>query len=195
MIENRSPLLREPPSILRTAAIFLLLFLSSSGCRNAPQKPATMQSSADLALLTYDSTVNAQVAPPAGWKLDPYKTSSTHWHAVWISPSGHTAYGVIYFSLPLPVGYDLTLWGFLQEMKRNEAEATLESKQWDAELNGLRFVARGGRYVVRTNLLLRGFHGWATYAGTLRNEAIVPEELSQAEAAREQTKFGRPERQ
>jgi len=166
----------------------------TSACREASQHPVTMQAPGSQPFLTYDPTINAQVAPPAGWKLDPYKTSSTHWHAVWIGPSGRTAYGVIYFSLPLPVGYDLTLWGFLKEMKRNEGEATLESRQWDDDLHGVRFVARGGRYVVRTNLLLRGFHGWACYAGTLRNEAIVLEELSQAEAAREQTKFGRPER-
>ena len=56
----------------------------------------------------------------------------------WLSPSGRTAYGVIYFSLPLPVGHDLTLWGFLDEMRHSEGEATLVSKQWDENLRGLR---------------------------------------------------------
>jgi hypothetical protein len=178
--------------VRRLAALIAVVTL---GCHEALPEPSTARySSEDLALVTYDATVNAQIAPPSGWKMDPYKTSSEHRHAVWISPSGHTAYGVIYFSLPLPVGYDLTLWGFLREMRRNEGEATLESKKWDSDLNGLRFVARGGRYIVRTNLMVRGFHGWAIYAGTLRNEQIVPEELAQAQAAREQTRIGRPER-
>ena len=59
---------------------------------------------AELATPEFDPMVQARVAPPVGWKLDPYKTSSSHKHAVWLSPSGRTAYGVIYFSLPLPVG-------------------------------------------------------------------------------------------
>jgi len=114
-----------------------------------------------------------------------------HKHGVWISPSGRTAYGVIYFSLPLPVGHDLVLWGFLNEMRKTEGEATLLSKEWDDKLPGLRFVAQGGRYVVRTNLSVHGFHGWACYAGTLRNDPIVPEELAEAEYARDATTFGR----
>jgi hypothetical protein len=134
--------------------------------------------------------VQARVAPPVGWKLDPYKTSSSHKHAVWLSPTGRTAYGVIYFSLPLPVGHDVTLWGFINEMRRSEGEATLVSKQWDENLRGLRFVARGGRYVVRTNLIVRGFHGWACYAGTLRDQEVMADELALAEQAREHTGFG-----
>jgi hypothetical protein len=78
----------------------------------------------------------------------------------------------------------------MNEMRRTEGEATLLSKQWDQSLPGLRFVAQGGRYVVRTNLTVRGFHGWACYAGTLRDDPIVPDELAQAEEAREHTTFG-----
>jgi len=180
------------PVNLRTAALFVALVLAGiSGCaKTARVAPATQISQEEFAQ-TYDATVNAWVAPPAGWTLDPYKKSSMHSHAVWISPSGRTAYGVISFSLPLPVGHDLVLWGFLNEMRRTEGEATLLSKQWDDKLPGLRFVAQGGRYVVRTNLTVRGFHGWACYAGTLRSESINADELAEAEKARERTTFGK----
>jgi hypothetical protein len=182
---------------MRRFSVYLVSILAAAlnGC-SAPARPA-MQASPppqDLVAPTYNATVNAAVTPPVGWKLDPYKTSPAHNHAVWISPSGRTAYGVIYFSLPLPVGHDLALWGFMNEMRHTEGEATLVSKEWDPRLRGLRFVARGGRYVVRTNLLVRGFHGWACYAGTLRDEEVNLEELGLAELAREWTSFGDPRR-
>jgi hypothetical protein len=85
----------------------------------------------------------------------------------------------------------VALWGFLQEMRRTEGQATLVEKRWDDRLPGIRFVARGGQHVVRVNLVVRGFHGWACYAGTLRGDEIVPDELELAEDAREQTIFGR----
>ena len=135
--------------------------------------------------------VEATVAPPAGWTAEPLKTSERHNHQVWISPSGNTAYGVIRFKLPLPVGPDLVLrHGFLPEMRRTEGEATLISSQRDPELPGLRFVAEGGKYRLRTNLVTRGFRGWAVYAGTLRSQKIVAHELAMAEIARDNTTIG-----
>ncbi len=97
---------------------------------------------------------------------------------------------MIHFKLPVPVGYDLALWGFLQNMKLREGEATLISKNWDPNLKGLRFVAEGGLYCVRTNLFIDGLSGWAVYAGTLRKEQINSKELSIAEEAREATLLG-----
>ena len=38
-----------------------------------------------------------------------------------------------------------------------------------------------------------GFEGWAIYAGTLRNQQIMEDELDMAIRAREHTKVGRPE--
>ena len=108
----------------------------------------------------------------------PLKHSPQHAHQVWLSPSGHTAYGVIHFSLPLPVGPDLALFGFLQNMKMHEGEANLISKNWDADLSCLRFVAEGGVYRVRVNLFVSGFEGWAIYAGTLRGFPINADELA-----------------
>ena len=104
-----------------------------------------------------------------------------HAHQVWISPSGHTAYGIIHFTLPVPISPDVALWGFLQNMKQREGEANLLSKQWDSNLSQLRFVVEGGLYTVRCNLFLRGLQGWSVYAGTLRKEKIEADELAQAE--------------
>jgi hypothetical protein len=140
--------------------------------------------------LVPDTDVNAMVAIPPNWHPDPLKSSAEHTHQVWISPSGHTAYGVIYFKLPLPVGTDLALWGFLNQMKKSEGEATLLSKQYDPKIDGLRFVAEGGLYTVRTTLFTEGFHGWAIYAGTLRKFPVNAEELREAERAREATRIG-----
>jgi hypothetical protein len=134
--------------------------------------------------------VQALVAPPRGWAPDPPKLTRGHQHQTWISPSGRTAYGVIHFVLPLPVGHDLTLWGFLREMKRTEGESILVSKKWDENLRAVRFVADGGKYRVRTSLFLRGWEGWMVYAGTLRSEPVEQNELALAERAREHTALG-----
>jgi hypothetical protein len=47
-----------------------------------------------------------------------------------------------------------------------------------------------GDYRMRTNLICKGFHGWAVYAGSLRKEAEVPVELELAERARDKTQVG-----
>lgn len=132
-------------------------------------------------------SVDALCAPPTGWRIEPLKSSPKHAHQVWLSPSGHTAYGVIRMTLPLPVGSDLVLWAFMREMKKSEGEATLLSKEKDPELPGIRFVAEGGLYKMRTNLLVHGRHAWAVYAGSLRAETEIPEELELAARAREHT--------
>jgi hypothetical protein len=137
--------------------------------------------------------VQAIVVPPAGWTPDPLKQSSRHTHQVWISPSGNTAYGVIRMRLPLPVGPDLVLWGFMNEMKRSEGEGRLLAKEDDDTLPGLRFIAEGGRYRVRTNLITSGRTAWAIYAGTLRGKPTDQAELHLAERARESTSPGLPQ--
>jgi len=174
----------------RSLAILLLLTLA--GC-HPPRKSIT--SAALLPTLSAPVVwpgLNARVVPPIGWRADPIKSSGSHQHQVWVSPSGSTAYGVIRFNLPLPVGADLVLWGFLREMRKSEGSAELISKAPDPDLPGLRFIAKGGRYTVRTNLTTRGFTGWAVYAGTLTNQSINQEELAIAEAARERTVVNSP---
>jgi hypothetical protein len=182
------PLRRAPVKPFRMAAFLFLCFIG--GCAQQPRIAST-QPVADLAFVPqYVNSVDARAVVPTGWHPDPLKSSATHKHQVWISPSGHTAYGIIHFTLPLPVGHDLALIGFLQNMKRTEGEATLVSKQWDPKLYAIRFVAVGGQYTVRTNLFVRGLDGWAIYAGTLQKEKIEADELAQAERAREQTRIG-----
>ena len=132
--------------------------------------------------------LDARVVPPLGWHIDPVKNSDRHAHSVWVSPSGSTAYGVIHFTLPLPVGEEIALRGFLSEMKRSEGEARLLSKNRDGER--LRFIAEGGKYRIRGILLTKAFQGWAVYAGTLRSASLAVDELALAVQARENTALG-----
>ena len=136
--------------------------------------------------------VEARCVPPQSWIAEPLKQSERHTHQVWLSPTGKTAYGVIHFKLPLPVGVRLVYWEFLREMKRKEGDATEISREDDPALPGLRFVCEGGRYRMRVNMVVDGFDGWAIYAGTLREFEIVPAELMLAERARENTILGMP---
>jgi hypothetical protein len=129
---------------------------------------------------------------PQGWKADPAKHSTEHDHQAWLSPTRRTAYGVITFnSWLLPLASDqLVLDKFLQNMKKSEGEANLLAVRKDPNLDGLRFIAEGGQYTVRGNLVTRGTRGWVVYAGTLRRQPLMPDELELAERAREQTVLG-----
>jgi hypothetical protein len=141
----------------------------------------------------YDPDVLAVCDPPAGWTADPLKSDENHTHKVWRSPNSVTAYGVIHFKMPFPAGSHIALSVFLQKMKKSEGEATLLSQADDPNLPGIRFVADGGRYQIRTNLIVDGWEGWAIYAGTLRNAPINQKELDMAVSAREHTGVGQPD--
>lgn len=160
----------------------------------ATSRPATFRPADPV--LTADADLEALVAPPPGWTLDPPKITSNHLHKTWLSPTRATAYGVIRFRLPLPVSDDIALWGFLREMRRVQGESTLLDRARDPELpaaggkGGIRFTAEGGLYRIRTNLTVRGFRGWCVYAGTLRGKPEIPAELSAAVTAREATRPG-----
>jgi hypothetical protein len=140
-------------------------------------------------LVEHLASVQALCDPPLDWFADPLKHSATHDHQVWLSPTRRTAYGVIHFSLPLPIGVGLSLRGFLMEMRSSEGEATLLSEH-DISL-GIQFVARGGRYTVHAKMHVNGFEGWAVYAGTLTHEPVEPHELDRALFARDHTVFDR----
>ena len=159
-------------------------------CRQVPRPTTRAVSLARFDGLTppsFDGDLSAVVAPPLGWKPDPLKKADNHTHRVWVSADGDAAYGVIAFSLPFPVGPDLVLWGFLQNMRKSEGEATLVEKRPDPDLPGVRFVADGGRYRIRGNLVVDGFGGWVVYAGTLREKPVNFADLRQAQLARERT--------
>jgi hypothetical protein len=178
--------------MLRRFTIPLMLLAALMGCasRRAQLGAGATTLPSGLSQAVIVPSVEATCIPPQGWVMQPLKESKNHAHQLWLSPTGDTAYGVIRFSLPLPIGPDTVLWFFLREMRATEGEARLVSKRRDPELKGLRFVAEGGLYVVRTNLTTRGLRGWAVYAGTLRNRDIRPDELSLAELARENTETG-----
>lgn len=140
--------------------------------------------------------LQALIVPPVGWQPGIIPADFGAHHLIWISPSGRTAFGVIRFSLPLPLPHDPVLWFFLREMRQKEGKAELLSKAWDSDRRRLRAVIDGSRYTLRATFTLRGLSGWITYAGTVRDEPIASEELSTAEAAREgtipgQASFGR----
>lgn len=165
-----------------------------TGCHGRHFAASTQPASSivNLSSPAPNEDVEAIVAPPASWRKDELKATSNHKHQVWVSPTGDTAYGVIHVNLPLPVGPDLTLMGFLAEMRRSEGESTLISKDRDPDLPGLRFVAEGGRYRIFANLTARGFNAWTIYAGTLRGRPINEPEFELAQRAREATIIGLP---
>src|SRR3954469_22315269 len=132
------PLRRAPVKPFRMAAF---LFLCLAGCAHTrAAAPATKVTADPDYASQYVETVDATASIPVGWRAEPLKSSATHAHQVWLSPSGHTAYGIIRFKLPIPVGRDLALFGFLQNMKMSEGEANLISKEWDPNKKTLRFV-------------------------------------------------------
>jgi hypothetical protein len=180
------------------AAVFIgflsLAPLGVVGCRSdrCPDINVIIENAADLALnpARADEDVQAMVDPPVGWRAEALKVSARHRHQVWVSPTGATAYGVIYLNLPFPVGADLTLWGFLQQMQKTDGRADLISEESDDRLPGIRFVAVGERYTIRTNLTVSGFHAWAVYAGSRNDRAVNEDELAVAVRAREGTRLG-----
>jgi hypothetical protein len=169
-------------------AAFLFLCLAV-GCAQQRPRAATRPIAEPDFASEYVESVDAYAAIPTGWHPDPLKSSDAHQHQVWLSPSGQTAYGIIHFKLPLPVGHEFAFIGFLQNMRKTEGEANVVSKEWDPNIYALRFVVVGGLYTIRTNLFVRGLDGWAVYAGTLRNEKINSAELAIAEKAREMTQI------
>ena len=176
---------------------FLLLSAFTAGCGNTTPAVPTTQSirlaaTSGLQPPVTDEKLKAIVVPPIGWKPEPVKFSDKHRHQIWISPSGNTAYGVIYFSLPFPIGNNLAMDGFLRQMKNTEGTADLLSREEDDKLGGIRFVADGAFYEVHGNLTAAGFHAWVVYAATVRAKAVNVVELKTAERAREQTHVNVP---
>ena len=131
------------------------------------------------------AALEATCNPPPGWRLDRADQTTRYVQRVWVSPTGRTSYGVIYFTLPLPLGENIALVGFLSEMKRSEGDARLISKT--PLKRGLAFAAEGGPYRVNGIILTRGTRGWAVYAGTLRYGPVALDEIPLAVHARDST--------
>ena len=198
----------------KAPALAILLTVGSTlvgGCAASQIPPAKSDrrlitpsvSSADnivpllLGPVEWRPAVRAGCPVPLGWSTEPLKHDDKRDHQVWISPSGNTAYGVIAFShflLPLAPD-DSVLNEVMKGMRDTEGEASLLARRKDSKLygvGGIRFVAEGGRYLIRSNLVTRGTRGWVVYAGTLRDKPIDAAELVQAEGARERTQLNPP---
>jgi hypothetical protein len=180
----------------RMAAVILMLLAVPGCCANHPTSIAAKGSLSVvptsgpvlICAPTWDEVLQAEVTPPQGWKPDPLKVTNKSRHRVWISPTGDTAYGVIYIDLPLPVGKDMAYDGFIKGMKNTSGEAIVLEKTEDSD--AIHFTADGGLYRIRCNLSTSGFHGWCVYAGTLRAKPVIPRELKLAEEARDRTQVG-----
>lgn len=173
-----------------TVLVILVSLFSATGCASKKAGQMATASSAALAGGQPVEAVEAVCYPPAGWTAEPLKQSGRHSHQIWLSPTGETAYGVIHFSLPLPVGPDLVLRAFIREMQKQEGSADLLGKASDPALPGLRFEARGQIYHLWGNLMVRGFEGWAVYAGSRSGRPVSGAELELAATAREATRVG-----
>jgi hypothetical protein len=176
---------------------FLLLPLVLSACNGKHYVAKTTQPTTPVTGLSEghpEEIIQAIVVPPVGWVKEPHKTTPRSEHDIWLSPTGATAYGVLFIKLPLPVGANLTLDQFLKEMKKREGEANLLEKQDDAEIDGIRFIADGGIHKIRAKLMTRGFRAWVIYAGSIHSKPERPDELEVAARAREATIIGLPQK-
>lgn len=160
-----------------------------TACQHSPAHRVGL-ASGGLAAPIGVAEVEAVCAPPVGWQGKSVKGSLLHSHYVWVSPSGDTAYGVIRIRLPLPIGPNLVLWQFVEEMRKSEKVGNLISKEEDPGLPGIRFVADGSIYRMHGNMVARGFTAWAIYAGTIRENAVDAHEFDLAVRAREGTITG-----
>jgi hypothetical protein len=173
--------------------IAAILLPVSGGCHHYYRPRAILPPMQGLSPVAPNEILQAMVTPPAGWKPEPLKSSDRHFHQIWLSPSGQTAFGAIRFRLPLPVGPSLLMGRFLAEMRRLEQTSDVLSREDDPELPGIRFVAEGTIHKVRVNLITHGFRGWAFYAGTFTGKEENKAELELAERAREASSPGLPE--
>ncbi len=184
---RRTPIRKKNPRFVSSWILIGTLLAAAglvvSGC--GTRDTAATRPAPAIALTVL--TVQAICAPPAGWTAEPLKKSDSHYHQIWLSPTKKTAYGVIYFSLPFPVGPQMALWGFMREMKKSEGQGILLNQRDDGD--ELRFEAEGGLYHLWSRLHVQGWKGWAIYAGVVRKEPPVPDELKQAEEARDRTRI------
>jgi hypothetical protein len=215
LLRVAQPNFAGPREIAGTTALALavvVLGLNVGCCLSRPKRSETVTPVLQIAPLAasravaeakgldapaFVESVNASCPVPAGWAAEPLKQGSNYKHQIWISPSGHTAYGVLFISLPFPAALfsvsfrvETVLERFLEEMKKREGRADLVQRADDPDSGGIRFVAEGGLYRVHSNLLVHGLRAWFVYAGTRQNLSLVPGEFSLAERARDQTRVG-----
>lgn len=184
-----------------TPILLLLPLLLAAGCAQKSQQGSgdvlpTQPSTLPLTEEQPVAAVRATCRPPVDWSAEPLKKTNMSEHQVWISPTGATAYGVLNVRhLLMPLASDERILNeFLDGMRKSEGAADLLEKQQDGSLadgrGGIRFVARGGKYTVRANLVSSGRYAWIWYAGTLTGQPVRDDELKLAELARDRTRVG-----
>jgi hypothetical protein len=141
---------------------------------------------ANAITLHADADVRARCPPPVGWQPKPLEHFPRSVQRVWVSPTGRTAYGVIYIRLPLPVGPDFVLWRFIADMREMEGGGRLISRERSGG-GEIRFVAENPRYRFNARLHTAGSNAWVIYAGVGRDEPPDADEFSVAERARDAT--------
>ena len=166
----------------------LLAALVSIGCRSGHPAPKSLVE-ANAVTLHADADVRARCPPPADWQAKPLELFPRSVQRVWLSPTGRTAYGVIYIRLPLPVGPDLVLWRFIADMREMEGDGRLISRERSDD-GELRFVAENPRYRFNARLHTAGRDAWIIYAGVERDQPPDAAEFSLAESARDATVHG-----
>jgi hypothetical protein len=162
--------------------VALIAMFGVLGCTH--RRPAIAPTTQHIAVDELDALCD----PPAGWRVERHDQTAQYNQNVWVSPSGYTSYGVVRFKLPLPVGDDLALAGFVSQMRQSEGWARLVRKQ--RQDGHLAFIAEGGRYHVDGIIVTSALHGWVVYAGTLQNSPVALDELELAVHARENTALG-----
>lgn len=176
----------------RSAVVFLLVAMT--GCATKYKRPSPPASSATSTPTTQPvrefKMFIAEIDPPAGWQYKLNSQDHDHEHVTWVSPSGDTACGILYFRMPFPVGHELAFkYGFLAEMKRKEGVANVLTKEWDPKLPGLRFTVESKLYLTRGNFFVHGWEGWMVYAGTRLDRPVNETDLKIAERVREAAVF------
>src|SRR5688500_3520143 len=182
-------------SKLRACAVALLCMLAfgSTGCARSTLRAGEAPASRPVEGIGrgfFEPRVEAFVVPPKEWTMDAPKITDRHAHLAWISPTGDTAYGVIYARIPsyvpvavMPaeVGHSQVVGRVMVEVRADEGEATLLGKSWDEDADELHFVAEGGLYRVDSVLTVRGLSAWTLYVGRLREREENPAEVELAE--------------
>jgi hypothetical protein len=125
--------------------------------------------------------------PPEGWEADPLKRDDKSVRALWVSPTKATAYGVVSFDLPLPLGPGWTLPGFIAETQRVVGPTRLVSSSKDENSGGVQFAADLPLYKLEGVLWTRGFTGWVTYVSTEKSVPLQEAEYKAATTARDET--------
>jgi hypothetical protein len=179
-------------SILSLGIVAAVTATLVGGCASAPAPDPSLTVNYDsipgLRESAYVPSVLATCTAPCGWLPQPLKENNQHTHEIWLSPSGATAYGVIHFKLPWPVGPDIALTGFMAGMRRSEGDAHLLEAH--ADRRGIRFVADSGEHHLRGQLIVQGWEGWAFYAATDRSKPVDADELKLAELSLQHTQAG-----